>query len=342
VSVAASTDPRVAVVVLNWNGRADTLDCLASLRSIDYRNFGVIVVDNGSSDGSVGAIRASHPWAEVIETGANLGFAGGNNVGIERALEQGADYLLLLNNDTIVDSGVLRALLGAAALHPAAGAFSPKIYFHADPGRIWYAGTRWDPGTARFVHVGWGRLDEGDEFRQMGETAYASGCALFAPASAFRQIGLLDEQFFLMFEETDWCFRARKAGRPSIFVPAARVWHKVSASIGGYDSPLARYFLSRNGLLWAMRHLTPSEYRRFRATRFQELGRRLSPAISGAHAPNARGNGPLRAAGRLARAVTDGATDPVRWAQLIGICDHLLGRYGNCPAIVRRLGKRPS
>jgi GT2 family glycosyltransferase len=321
-----TAEPGIAVIVLNWNGVRDTLDCLASLRSLDYGNFGVIVVDNGSTDGSAGTLRAAHPWVEVVETGANLGFSGGNNVGIVHALARGADYLLLLNNDTVVDPGVLRALVAAAALHPAAAAFSPKIYFHGDPRRIWYAGTRWDPETAMFRHVGRGQVD-GGAFAKMGPTAYASGCALFAPASSFREIGLLDERFFLMYEETDWCYRAHKAGRPSIFVPGALVWHKVSASVGGYDSPLARYFLSRNGLLWARRHLSRRDYRRFRARRLYELGQRLFPA--------SRGRGP---AGSL-RILAGSATDPGRWAHALGILDHLLGRYGNCPAIVRRLGK---
>ena len=150
------TEPRVAVIVLNWNGREDTLECLRSIRSIAYSNFGVIVVDNGSTDGSVAAIRASQPSVEVIDTGENLGFAGGNNVGIRRALELGADYVLLLNNDTVVDPGLLRAFVAAAALHPEAGAFGAKIYFHSEPTRIWYAGARWEAGAGELRSRGLG------------------------------------------------------------------------------------------------------------------------------------------------------------------------------------------
>jgi GT2 family glycosyltransferase len=190
-----------------------------------------------------------------------------------------------------------------------------------------------------FRHVGRGQVDSGDAFAQTRPTEYASGCALFAPASSFREIGLLDERFFLMFEETDWCYRARQAGRPSIFVPGARVWHKVSASVGGYDAPLARYFLSRNGLLWARRHLSRGEYRRFRARRLYEVGQRLFPTLPAELLSGGFGER-LDAAFRYGRAVAGHATDPGRWAHAIGVLDHLLRRYGDCPAIVRRLGKR--
>ena len=253
-SVCTGYVPTVFVVVLNWNGRDDTLACLESVDKITHPDFRVIVVDNGSADDSVDAIRATFPEVELIETGANLGFSGGNNVGIKRAPQLGADYVLLLNNDTVVDPGLLDAFVAAARCFPDAGVFSAKIYFHAEPNRIWYAGARWSARATRFEQVGEGVLDDGISFSTICETDYACGCAFFVPAARLREIGLLDDNFFLYFEETDWCYRAREAGYPSIFVPEAKLWHKVSVSFGGEGSPLALYFQTRNRLLWAKRH----------------------------------------------------------------------------------------
>jgi GT2 family glycosyltransferase len=322
-----SGEPRVAIVVLNWNGRDDTLACLASVSRIVHQNLGVIVVDNGSSDGSVAAIRDRHPRVEVIETGRNLGFAGGNNAGIRRALELGADFVLLLNNDTEVDAGLVDAFVAAAHRHPEAGAFGARIYFHADPRRIWHAGTRWNNGTAGFEQIGEGELDDGQRFAREGETAYACGCAMFIPTPRLRQIGLLDERYFLYFEETDWCYRARAAGHPSIYVPDARLWHKVSVSVGGEGSPLMLYFVARNRLLWASRHGTAAQRRAVRRSTWNGLWNRF--------AASARpGSGGLRAWWWAARAAW---REPRNRAVWLGVRDHLLGRYGDCPSEVRAL-----
>src|SRR5436190_7401977 len=136
--------PSVAVIVLNWNGRDDTLACLESLAGLNYDNFQVMVVDNGSTDGSVGAIRPRFPGVEIIETGRNLGFAEGNNVGIRLALDRGMDYVFLLNNDTVVDPSLLSELVAAAERCPEGGIFGAQILYHSDPLKIWFAGARWD------------------------------------------------------------------------------------------------------------------------------------------------------------------------------------------------------
>lgn len=320
----------VAIVVLNWNGATDTIICLKSLEALTYANFRVIVVDNGSTDGSVPAIRAAFPSVELIETGRNLGFAGGNNVGIRYALDRGADYVLLLNNDTEVERSLLDALVAAACRFPEAGAFSGKIYFHADPHRIWYAGARWNEQTLRFDLVGEGLIDDGNHFSHTSETAYACGCALFLPAARLREIGLLDEDFFLYFEETDWCYRARAAGHPSIFVPEARLWHKVSVSFGGEGSPLALYFITRNRLLWARRHaMRATRLRIYRATLRSLLLRIIAPVKCHPRA--------IKAWWWALRSALD---DPNIRATYLGFRDFWLGRFGDCPPAVRRLVRR--
>lgn len=324
----------VAVVVLNWNGCDDTLACLDSLAMVSYANLSVIVVDNGSSDGSVGAIRARHPAVQVIETGRNLGFAGGNNVGIRHALEHGADYVLLLNNDTEVDPGLVDAFVAAARRHPQAAAFGARIYFHAEPRRIWYAGAVWNADTARFEQVGEGLIDDGAAFETEGETAYACGCAMFVPAQRLCDLGLLDERYFLYFEETDWCFRARAAGYPSIFVPSARLWHKVSAAVGGEGSPLMLYFVTRNRLLWARRHGSAAQRKAVRQAALRALWYRFVVPLTRPDAALGRG---LRLRWWALRAAW---RDPYNRAMWLGLRDYALRRFGDCPDEIRELARR--
>lgn len=318
----------VYVVVLNWNGRSDTLACLESLERLDHPNRRVIVVDNGSSDDSVAAIRTAFPGVEVIETGANLGFSGGNNIGIRLALERGADYVLLLNNDTVVDPGLVTAFLAASERRPDAGAFGAKIFFYDDPRRVWFAGARWEPTRAHFIQIGEGVLDGEQSFSTSGETAYACGCAFFVSAQRLRDVGLLDEDFFLYFEETDWCYRARRLGYPSIFVPEARLWHKVSVSFGGERSPLALYFLTRNRLLWAQRHgkLT-LRMKLYGMTACALASRFIGPFVRSRDASMRQRWWSLRTAFR----------DPRNRAYYLGVRDFFLRRLGDCPTAVRQL-----
>lgn len=326
--------PLVYIIILNWNGRDDTLACLASVAKIDYSDFRVIVVDNGSADDSVRAIRSAFPEVELIETGKNLGFAGGNNVGIRRALDLGADYVLLLNNDTEVDPTMLDAFVAAAKHHPDAGVFSGKIYYHAEPRRIWYAGAKWNSSTARFDQIAEGELDDGRSYSTVCETAYACGCAFFIPATRLREIGLLDEDFFLYFEETDWCFRANEAGHPSIFVPDAKLWHKVSVSFGGEGSPLALYFITRNRLLWARRHAGMSRRLHVYGTAAWSLVARFGSALAG------RRMGDAFTPRRWWWSVREAFDDPRNRAYYLGFRDFWLGRFGDCPPVVRELAQQ--
>jgi GT2 family glycosyltransferase len=347
MSRAATADaPRVVVVVLNWNGRVDTLACLASLTAVDYPNWEVIVVDNGSEDGSVDAVRKAHPAVAVIESAENLGFAGGNNLGIDVALQRAADFILLLNNDTTVAPDLLSVFVRVAHDRPDAGALSGKIYFMNDPQRLWYAGTRWNRSGAAFEHVGQGVVDGGDCFEQVCETDYACGCAMFLRASAVRAIGPLDERFFLLFEETDWCFRAKRAGFRSLFVPGARLWHRVSASLGGRGVPLYEYFYARNRLLWAEMHLPRA---RRAAVWLNTLGTisSLAKVVDIIHQLVTGRCGPRQAYWEIiasSRTWRHDLRDPgarlVKRARLQGVRDYLAGRFGNCPSWIRAAGLR--
>jgi GT2 family glycosyltransferase len=330
---------KVSVIVLNWNGRQDTLECLESLSHIDYPNFDVIIVDNGSSDGSVGAIRERFREAIILETGKNIGFAAGNNVGIRYAMGENARYLLLLNNDTTVDPQILRKLVEAAERTIQEGIFGAKIYSYFEPEKIWYAGARWVDEILHFEHIGQGTTDEGQDYSSFKETDYACGCALFVSADLLRNVGLLDEKFFLTFEEADLCWRARRKGFHSYYVPDAIVWHKISRAFGGENTPLFCYFLTRNRLLWAEKNLPFKTRLRL----FEKIGHQIllcllppRPRLKGC------GSGPFRE--RLLSCLNEYRLsfarklhDPVRRAYLRATGDYLRRHFGNCPEEVRVL-----
>lgn len=248
------------IIVLQWNNSTDTLECLASLEKIRTPGVEILVVDNGSTDGSLKRVQAAYPHLSYLDNGANLGYAEGNNRGIEIALEKGADFLLLLNNDTYVASNLIDAFLEAASLHPEAGAFGAKIYFHDEPATIWHAGGDVNLQTLRCGHLGNGDADSDKKHEEIRRVNYLCGCALFIRAEALKKVGLFDAQFFLLWEEIDWCFRLRKAGYSCLFVPKARLWHKISASFPeGNRGPVWQYYYFRNRLLFAKRHQTKRE-----------------------------------------------------------------------------------
>lgn len=244
---------RVFILVLNWNNAPDTLECLASLTHLNGVPYTTIVIDNGSSDDSVSRIRAQWPHGILLETGCNLGYAGGNNVGIRYALMHGATHILLLNNDTIVDPGLLQAFLAGQA-----EILGAKVYLHSDPHRLDHLGGRWDPKRAVFDLVGKGQLEDGVRYESPIELDYACGACLFIHKRVFETIGLLEPRFFLFWEEADFCLRAKRAGLRTQLCPQAKVRHKGSASLTK-DKPLTTYFWWRGRLLWIHKHCTRRE-----------------------------------------------------------------------------------
>lgn len=333
--------PRVAVIVLNWNGRDDTLDCLRSLEAVEYPNLDVIVVDNGSEDGSVEAIRAAHPTVTIIATGANLGFAGGNNVGMRAALERRADYLLLLNNDTIVAPDLVHQFVQAARAVGDPAIFSAKIYFFADPRRIWAVGMRWLAEESRLEMVGCNVVDTGQEYEEIAETDSAIGCAMFFPINMLATVGFLDPLYFLLYEDSDWCFRGKSAGYHCLIAPKARVWHKVSATMGGWNSPLSRYFNARNRLLWAERHLPLRQRLRVWQTTLAEMLEPWSAALAIVSLALRRRD--FRQAYWAIRRLLEEFTRfrgrahyrALRAACRLGVWHYMLRRFGDCPTRLR-------
>jgi GT2 family glycosyltransferase len=244
--------PFTYIIILNWNGWQDTIECVESCLKLTYPNFRILIVDNGSTDGSESILRERFPSIDLIQSGKNLGFAGGNNAGIRHVLEQGADYIWLLNNDTIVDPSALNELVRVAQSDAEIGIVGSKIYYYDSPNIIWFAGgwlRNWS-GTGGNI----GQLKEDDEqYNAVTEVDFITGCSLLIKREVVAKIGLMDEHFFLIFEEVDWNQRVKEQGYKILYVPSSKVWHKVSASIG-LDSPAVYYYLSRNSLLFTRKH----------------------------------------------------------------------------------------
>lgn len=269
---------RLGVVVLNWNGRAHLQACLRSLALSDHTNHFVVVVDNGSRDGSVTMVREEFPGVEVVALTENRRFAGGNNAGALHAIEAGAQLVLLLNNDATVEPSTLRHLTAVFDVDPTIGVAGPRIVYSSRPETIWYGG-----GEFRAV---WGwvahralRRGCGDGADPDGPTDWVTGCALAARAVAWEELGGLDERFYIYAEDVDFCRRAVARGWRIAYTSAARVHHDVSSTVGGEHSPFKAYHRARSRRQFLRRHgesplalLLPFAEDLFRGVRAAALG----------------------------------------------------------------------
>jgi GT2 family glycosyltransferase len=240
----------VCVVLVNWNGTSDTLTCLESLRGLSYLNLHVIVIDNGSLEPCTSRVRERHPDVQVIESEKNLGFTGGNNLGIRIALERCSDYVWLLNNDTVVEPDTLTELVRAADADVALGIVGSKIYFFGT-NRIDHAGCSWDSLRGDAYHIGCREMDEG-QYDEQVNVFFVTGCSFLVKSQVFRQVGLLDEGYFMYMEDIDFCTRARRSGWEVAYVPASRLHHK-GGSVGS-PNPRQHYLYARNRLRYVSKH----------------------------------------------------------------------------------------
>lgn len=262
--MAKNDFPKVFLIILNWNGKDDTLECLTSVRQISYPSLTTVVVDNGSTDTSIAAITEQFPEIEFLLTGSNLGYAEGNNVGMRYAIEHGADYIFILNNDTTVASDLISALVTEAEKHPETAIFAPKIYFYDRADVINSAGGYIDYHTLSRGHIGYGVKEDGATYSQPQKVEWATGCALFLRVSALHKTGLFDPEFFLICEELDLCTRTRRLGYDIRFVPDAKVWHKVSAAFEGNYSPTYCYYMFRNIFKYARKNFPTERFSLYR------------------------------------------------------------------------------
>jgi hypothetical protein len=235
--------PKVFIIILNWNGLEDTLECLGSVLKLAYPNFEVIVVDNGSMDNSVEVIRSTYPQVTLIENKENLGYTGGNNIAMRYAMDHGADYMWLLNNDTIVEPDTLSKIVDTAESDPKIGLVSPVIYYYGEPDKIQFCGSYVDYDNFSIRHA-----ESIESWREMNTRQIVSlwGTALLVKSNAVKKIGYLNEKYFAYHEDGEYSIRAFKAGYRNIVQQEARVYHKDSRSTGSSRAPMQVFLRVRN------------------------------------------------------------------------------------------------
>jgi GT2 family glycosyltransferase len=221
------------IVVLNWNGAEETMECLESLASVTSPFCKVLVVDNGSIDGSPETIRQAFPAVEQLCLPTNRGYAAGNNAGFRRVLELKAEFVLFLNNDTVVDAGFVRPLIETLQRNLSVGIAVPKIFYWNQPDLLWYAGGEVNLSTGLIRHVGL-RQPDAPAFNRQSSTDYATGCCFAMRCRDFDALGGFDERFAMYAEDVDLSLRVRALGKSVEYVPSSTVWHKVSASLAGH------------------------------------------------------------------------------------------------------------
>lgn len=248
---------KLAVILVNYNGKKYNEACIESVLANEIDGeLRIIVVDNASADDSVQSLRARYGSEDRVvleQLDENYGFSYANNVGIRLALAWGADAVLLLNNDTEIGERMLRELLACARRHPGS-MIAPKICYSDDRKRIWSAGGSVSPVIRKVRHIGLNEEDRG-QYEEERRISFATGCCLFLPVQVIRRAGLLDERFFLYYEDTEYSFRLQGLGIDIYYCPQAVMVHKVGASTKGADSPLCAYYIARNWLLCNRLHI---------------------------------------------------------------------------------------
>ena len=245
-------EPKVITVILNWNGYADSIECINSILKIKYKNYEILLVDNGSDSKEYEKITSLNSKAKIIRSKINLGFTGGNNLGIKYALEEKADYILLLNNDTTVEPNFLEPLLNLFKKEKNAGIVAPQINYFSEPQKIWSAGGK----ISRLRGSGFASSDriESRIKPDNKSVSFVSGCCMLIKKEVFEKIGLFDENFFLYVEDADLCYRTTHAGYKIIVNHHSKILHKVSSSTKENLSLLPLYYVTRNRLYFAKKN----------------------------------------------------------------------------------------
>jgi GT2 family glycosyltransferase len=300
----------VAVLFVNWNGWQHTIAACRSLDQSSHKAIEIIIVDNASADDSLAQLRAALPHAHIIANPENSGFAGACNIGIRHAVQRGCEYIFLLNNDALAESETIARLVQASKIKND-GALLGSVLIYISSGAYQFFGSR--TGTVvrepEFLTI---EKDAALLSQDAIETDFIVGAAFFIPVRLLDRIGPFDERFFLNYEETDFCYRARQAGIPSFIIPASVVHHHANAAMGHYPAPMYAYFLARNGLLFSDKHSPPEQ-------------RRLLSRLKTIYWD-------IRRARKTAR-----RKDLPTWAILWAFWDYSWRRFGDCPAAIRRL-----
>ncbi|WP_409405000.1 glycosyltransferase family 2 protein [Priestia megaterium] len=235
--------PLVYIILLNYNGYKDTLECIASLENICYENYEILIVDNNSKDNSEAIIKEAYPQYRFIQTQENLGFAGGNNIGIHYALENGAEYVCLLNNDTIVEPDFLTELVKTAKENEDAGIVGGIIHEYEEIDKIWYSGGYFSELKGKTIHEQ--RVCE----NSTKEVGFITGCLQLIHKDVIQKVGVLPEEYFIYYEDLDYCFQVKQAGYKLIVNNKAKIYHKCGGT-ASYVSPISVFYSNKNYYLF--------------------------------------------------------------------------------------------
>lgn len=253
-----SNTPSIFTVILAWNQLQETLACLDSLSQTRYPNVHFLLVDNGSTDGTAKVVARDYPEVYVLRVKKNVGIAGGYNLGMEYALEHGAEYVMVMNNDTIVDPDMINHLVRAFEIYPSAGITIPKIYnYYGKPNRLWCVGAKWHrfPPRVKFAHAD---APDGPQFNNIRSLEFAPSCCLLISREALKEIGLFDPNYYFYYDDWDFSARFRALGYKILFIPEAHLWHKVSASTMTSDKPGKWWFImGQSSVRFFLRHKSP-------------------------------------------------------------------------------------
>lgn len=241
--------PLVYIILVNYNGYSDTIECVDSLRKIRYENYKIIIVDNASTDKSLNKLNDLLKDCIIIESQKNLGFAGGNNLGIKYAVKKKANYILLLNNDTLVEPNFLEEMLNSFYKDKNIGAVGCKIMYYPKKNIIWYGGGKIDWFKFTGVHFGMREVDKG-QYNEEKDINFMTGCCMLIKKEVFEKVGLLRQDYFMYLEDVDFCVKLKNNKYKIWYNPKAKIYHKVGLSSGGEESPFSIKWATRNRLIF--------------------------------------------------------------------------------------------
>ena len=243
-------EPKVGIVLVNYNGEKFQNECIKTIRQMSYTNYEIIIVDNNSKDNSISKAKSEFNDLVIIETGENYGVAKGNNIGIQEAIKRKCEYVLLLNNDTEVDKDMLSNMVKKASKDVMV---TCKMYYFEPKNVIWCAGGKINWKRATTIHFGDGEIDRG-QFDESKYVEYTPTCCLLIHRSIFDRVGLMDEKYFMYYDDTDFLARCNKLNLKTWYESSAKLWHKVSSSSGGSLSNISIYYGDRNRLYFINKH----------------------------------------------------------------------------------------
>jgi len=261
--------PKVSIIVLNWNGLEDTIECLESLKKITYPNYEVIVVDNGSEGNDAQALQEKFgDYIYMIKNNRNYGYTGGNNIGIKYVLAHSQpDYLLILNNDVVVAPDFLNHLVEAIDADASIGIAGPKVYYYDFPNRIQSAGAKINMRKGHIHSIGIKQVDVG-QYDAQQEVGYIAGCCLLVKNEVIQKVGLFDESYFCYWDEVDYCVRATRSGYKVVYIPKGKIWHKLPMKLKIWTKTPTRskaidlpsYYTAKNNFKFMRMYATRWQY----------------------------------------------------------------------------------